>query len=910
MLSFRSMFPILVLTLPLLGCSVTTPVLNETTNTSDPVVIVATGQPPAEGLPPVPADVATDHPGYTRATNAQIELALAGSEACQRSEGNTQVGDPESLLQLEPDELEPAWAIYRFTELSTENLPEVVRITFENPLPENFYLGIADYNGLYWHWQEYHPVDTILFSGVPTAWMPVSEAGNAYLAIVTYDGVAATVCDVTLLINTEAPPPVGLVAAQGGHGAEIGLDWEPVSITYPGSEFEGLRLDRAENPDGPWTPVADLPPSATEYADTWDADANPIPYAIPLYYRLRSVVADEIGPPGEVVSGWRDLARIEVVDATHGEYNERLVVSWEAIPGADGYDLQYRPLPEGEPPSFEPLWHVDGGLTLEFEHTTAYPPGNHCQVGVHYDYQVRATVGPNVCDDWSETGQGYINALPETHLTATNYSGPRPLTVTFDGSDSSDPDGGPLTYSWDWESDGTYDLTEETGVVSHTFMDEGSYQANMRVTDDEGTSQEHWHLAYVSGWLHSWSSIGEFGAAVATDASNNVYVTGTTDSQAGSGQDGVILKYDSSGNLQWARRYSATSDEYLMDLALDAAGDIHAIGVTTSVGQGAWDVLLLKLSPAGNLLWQKTWGTTASDWGFKICRFGDKIAVCGYTYAVSATDAAGLLLVIDATTGAVDYQKSVSNGYQVAFEGGIDALPGNVALVVGGLCSLPSSGAAGYVAILDPSTGLLLNESMFDSGGFTRFNSLSVDQSQGYICLCGMSSCLSPSYEQVVLMYDINLMLVWAKYLGNSTDYDDAQGVIFDSDKLYVSGYGSFNTDYWLTLVELNMSGAITHYWQAYGDESRCSGTGITVDTAGHVVITGGSHSAYQQFWPGETPTQTATGTVSVPGSTFADLTGTVTDQLVTFMTATGAVDENNNDQNAIFVADLDMSVL
>lgn len=79
------------------------------------------------------------------------------------------------------------------------------------------------------------------------------------------------------------------------------------------------------------------------------------------------------------------------------------------------------------------------------------------------------------------------NSQPTARATATPDRGPVPLGVAFDGSASSDPDGGPLTYSWDLNGDGTFgDAT--IAKPAFTYTTEGSYTARLRVTDSGGAS--------------------------------------------------------------------------------------------------------------------------------------------------------------------------------------------------------------------------------------------------------------------------------------------------------------------------------------------------------------------------------------------------------------------------------------
>jgi PKD repeat protein len=63
-------------------------------------------------------------------------------------------------------------------------------------------------------------------------------------------------------------------------------------------------------------------------------------------------------------------------------------------------------------------------------------------------------------------------------------SGPTPLTVSFSGERSSDPDGDPITYAWDFENDGTVDATGPT--ATHTYTTPGAYTAKLTVDDGTG----------------------------------------------------------------------------------------------------------------------------------------------------------------------------------------------------------------------------------------------------------------------------------------------------------------------------------------------------------------------------------------------------------------------------------------
>ncbi len=80
------------------------------------------------------------------------------------------------------------------------------------------------------------------------------------------------------------------------------------------------------------------------------------------------------------------------------------------------------------------------------------------------------------------------NQPPIAAATASPPSGLTPLTVSFDGRGSRDPDpGDTLTYAWDLDGDGNFD-NGTTPTVRYTYTRAGTYTAVLRVTDSRGAS--------------------------------------------------------------------------------------------------------------------------------------------------------------------------------------------------------------------------------------------------------------------------------------------------------------------------------------------------------------------------------------------------------------------------------------
>ncbi|MEO6302164.1 MAG: hypothetical protein ABIP51_03220, partial [Bacteroidia bacterium] len=148
-------------------------------------------------------------------------------------------------------------------------------------------------------------------------------------------------------------------------------------------------------------------------------------------------------------------------------------------------------------------------------------------------------------------------------------------------------------------------------------------------------------LAYQ--WANSaGSTLSEYGQAIASDPSGNVYVagsfSGTVDFDPSAAtvnltglsgsQDIFLAKYTSAGNFIWVKQIAGTNTERPFDLVADASGaylagifmgtidfDPSAVtNATTSLGGGPdGDAFFAKYDVNGNLIWVDRIGSTGND---------------------------------------------------------------------------------------------------------------------------------------------------------------------------------------------------------------------------------------------------------------------------------------------------------
>jgi len=165
----------------------------------------------------------------------------------------------------------------------------------------------------------------------------------------------------------------------------------------------------------------------------------------------------------------------------------------------------------------EYAWDVDGDgaydkFTDDPTYTYTYNAAS------DYDATVRVTDDDGAQD--TDTIVIAVNAPPIADLRATPSEGEKGLTVFYDASSSSDPDGSITDYEWDLDDDEIFnevgDEEDARGAPSvlQVYPNAGYYTVTVRVTDDGGAWDEDDASVTVHGWMRVFAdqsgTVGEY----------------------------------------------------------------------------------------------------------------------------------------------------------------------------------------------------------------------------------------------------------------------------------------------------------------------------------------------------------------------------------------------------------------
>jgi len=338
-------------------------------------------------------------------------------------------------------------------------------------------------------------------------------------------------------------------------------------------------------------------------------------------------------------------------------------------------------------------------------------------------------------------------------------------------------------------------------------------------------------------WIATLGGSGtDASLGIAVEATGNVYLAGYTNSQSAGDFDFLIPKYNTNGVIQWQRRLGGSGSDFAYGVAVDASGNVYMTGTSNSQGAGSGDVFISKYNASGTIQWQRSLGGASNDAGYSIALDSSaNIYICGFSTTTNA-----LITKYD-TSGVIQWQRLLGNsgngivGRAIAVD-----TSGNV-YITGEF--LFSSREQIFIAKYNTSGTLQWQRRL---GGATDDvgRGIAVDSSGNVYVTGGVTSQGAGGNDLLIAKYDTSGAIQWQRSLGGA-GFDVGLGITLDvSGNIYISGYtdsqGVGGND--VLIAKYNTSGTIQ--WQrSLGGSGSDFVYGIGLDADENIYIAGSTAS-------------------------------------------------------------------
>jgi hypothetical protein len=159
-------------------------------------------------------------------------------------------------------------------------------------------------------------------------------------------------------------------------------------------------------------------------------------------------------------------------------------------------------------------------------------------------------------------------------------------------------------------------------------------------------------------WAKTYGGTSWDGAESVQQTSDGGYIVAGETSSFGAGSyDFLLIKTDANGNVQWAKTYGGGNYDLAFSVQQTSDGGYIVVGETYSFGAGWYDIFLIKTDANGNIQWAKTYGGTFNDYAYSVQQTADGgYILAGFAYSFSA--GGDILLIKTDANGNVQWAKT------------------------------------------------------------------------------------------------------------------------------------------------------------------------------------------------------------------------------------------------------------
>ncbi|MFX0104714.1 MAG: NosD domain-containing protein [Candidatus Hodarchaeota archaeon] len=346
--------------------------------------------------------------------------------------------------------------------------------------------------------------------------------------------------------------------------------------------------------------------------------------------------------------------------------------------------------------------------------------------------------------------------------------------------------------------DETYDIVLDSENNIYSAGRTGPYGTTgkvMLLIKFNSTGDEIWH--------RDWGGSNEQGArAIGLDSNEDIYVTGRA-----SNNDTFLRKYNSSGDLQWSREWGGGGSGYenwpgVYGMTIDSEDNIYITGRTINLGPGGMDMFLLKYNTTGDLQWAETWGYSGDERGYdvELDSNNDLFVTC----FSSSTNI--LYLIKFGSDGSQIWNRTISTfSIEGAFE--LDINKADMLFVAG---TKPDNNQDIFLLVLDYDGGIYKYINWSLSGLESGLDITITKNSEIY--MTGITNSIGAgNWDMLLIKYtSMNKFIVDQIYIDDNASGVGAHNWTWASNQFWCSGSGTISDPYVIKnlMIDANGSGS------------------------------------------------------------------------------------------------------
>jgi hypothetical protein len=215
-------------------------------------------------------------------------------------------------------------------------------------------------------------------------------------------------------------------------------------------------------------------------------------------------------------------------------------------------------------------------------------------------------------------------------------------------------------------------LTSDSGDTTNGLGIATDSSANVYVTGyvRRGAARDIFIAKYDTSGTIQWqrtlesafNSVGDVGTGVAIDSSGNVHISGYSPPTEFSAEyQAYIIKYDTSGSLQWQRKLHGAAKDFTYGVAVDSSSNVYVVGESDYLSpNGISRGLIAKYNSSGTIQWQRSLGNATAQSRINSIAVDSSanLFICGTTSIVVGT----MQIAKYDTSGTIQFQRNLTNG--------------------------------------------------------------------------------------------------------------------------------------------------------------------------------------------------------------------------------------------------------